>query len=118
MNINDVVTLARAGFTAQQISTMMSAPQGVEHSEEPAVHTDLSSHNLSAVPAAVPPAAEPVPAATPSAAQASASPDTGMAELLAAVRSLEQTVRAGNINSSRQPDPQSCDDILASIINP
>ena len=94
MNYSDIIALARAGFTAQQIAQMAQ--------EEPA-------------PAPVPqePAPEPVPPAPQPA------PDQ-LNAILAEMQTLKQTMQAQNRQNAEliPPTPQSAQDILTSIIAP
>ena len=94
MNYSDIIALARAGFTAQQIAQMAQAePAHASVTQEPA-------------PAPVP--QEPTPA-----------PDQFSA-ILAEMQTLKQTMQAQNRQSAEliPPTPQSAQDILSSIIAP
>ena len=90
MNIKDVLVLARAGYNAEQISTLA---RGMN-------------------PAPVAPA-EPAPVAP-------AEPASSNAELLNAIKGLETTIKGLVVATTSQPAPKSetVDDIIASIINP
>ena len=90
MNIEDVLVLARAGYNAEQISTLA---RGMN-------------------PAPVAPA-EPAPVAP-------AEPASSNAELLNAIKGLETTIKGLAVATTSQPAPKSetVDDIIASIINP
>ena len=94
MNYSDIIALARAGFTAQQIAQMAQ--------EEPA-------------PAPVPqePAPEPVPQ------EPQPAPDQ-LTAILAEMQTLKQTMQAQNRQNAEliPPTPQSAQDILSSIIAP
>ena len=99
MKIDDVVALAKAGFSADQITRMLSAAPD----PEPA------------------PAPEPDPALAPEPAPAPAPEDKRSSEyasLLEAINGLRGTIQKSNIGSSTQPERPSVDDILAEIINP
>ena len=84
MKIEDVVALAKAGFTAEQISKMTKDPAPEAKKQDPAPKT----------------------------------PDDGYKELMSAISGLSETIQTMNILGSKQPEPQSVDDILAEIINP
>ena len=108
MTVNDILTLAQAGFIREEISRMAAAlpggdPAPAQADPEPA-------------PAQADP--EPAPAqADPEPPPQTSPEDALMAELL----NLKQLVINGNVNSSRMPaeDPgMTADSILASIINP
>lgn len=98
MNRDDVLILARAGFTAEQIAALAAVnPAKPEPAEAPAA-----------------PAAAPAPAAPAAAAPA---PDNVTA-ILEKLGVLTETIQANGINASRQPAPETADDILAAIIAP
>ena len=103
MNIEDVLTLARAGYNAEQISTIARGmnPAPVAPAEPAPV--------APAEPAPVAPA-EPAPVA----------PASSNAELLNAIKGLETTIKGLAVATTSQPVPKSetVDDIIASIINP
>lgn len=91
MKTEDVLALAKAGFTAAQISALaqtMTAP------EQPKPETK--------------PVAKPEPA--PSV--------PGVEDVLAKLGVLTDAIQANGISSSRQPQPETTDDILAAIIAP
>ena len=102
MNYSDIIALARAGFTAQQIAQMSQAeqvPQEPSHAPVPQ---------------------EPVPAPVPQEpAPASAAPDQ-LSAILAEMQTLKQTMQAQNRQNAEliPPAPQSAQDILSSIIAP
>ena len=112
MNINDILTLAKAGFTSDQIIRLVSV--GVEDDERkaPGASPEPAS-NASPAPAPAPP--EPAPAPAPAAAP---EPAPGYADLLAAINGLNSTIKKSNISASSQPATPTVDDILAEIINP
>ena len=91
MDIKDIITLANAGFTAQQIATMATPP----------------------VPTPVP---APVPAPVPTPVPAPVPVDPIMEQL----KALTAAVQTNAIINSQLPitQPETPEDILASIINP
>ena len=98
--LSDVVALANAGFTAEQIAKMITAP-----APQPA-------------PA---PAPQPAPAPAPQPAPAPApQPAQGdwFQEVLKQLGVIQQGIAQNNINQSQQPPAQTTDDILAEIIAP
>nr|DAG36991.1 MAG TPA: hypothetical protein [Caudoviricetes sp.] len=100
MNYEDVVALAKAGFTADQI-ILMQHPQDPKPAEP--------------VPAEPAPA-EPVPA-EPAPAEPAAAPDLG--KLIAdGFEKLNETLVKTNLQQAQQPPEETVDDILATIINP
>ena len=90
MDINDILTLCRAGFTAEQIGKMCSP--------EPAA------------PAPTAPAApEPTPQGSPEpakTAQAEPAHDNIADKILAAISGLKETIVASNIAASNQAAPK------------
>lgn len=102
MNYEDVVALAKAGFTADQI-ILMQHPQDPKPAEpaEPAPAP-------APAPEPTPAPAEPVPAATP---------DLGKL-ITDGFAKLNETLVKTNLQQAQQPPQETVDDILASIINP
>lgn len=97
MNYEDVVALAKAGFTADQI-ILMQHPQNSKPAEP-----------VPAEPApAEPVPAEPVPAAAP---------DIGKL-ITDGFAKLNETLVKTNLQQAQQPPQETVDDILATIINP
>lgn len=98
MNYSDIIALARAGFTAQQIAQMAQVEQVPASLQEP-------------TPAPV--QQEPVPATVQQ------TPDQ-LTAILAEMQTLKQTVQAQNRQNAEliPPTPQSAQDILSSIIAP
>ena len=109
MNKEEILILAKAGFTAQQIAALNTV--GV------------------AAPAPVPaPAPEPTPAPAPEPTPAPAPtvPFNPVAlpqgatidDVLASVQGLTQVVQSNALLNTPQPKPVTAEDILAEIINP
>lgn len=98
MNYSDIIALARAGFTAQQIAQMSQEPAPAPVQQEPA-------------PAPV--QQEPTPAPVQQ------TPDQ-LSAILAEMQTLKQTMQAQNRQNAEliPPTPQSAQDILSSIIAP
>ena len=99
MNYSDIIALARAGFTAQQIAQMSQAeqvPQEPAPAPAPAVEQQ-----------------EPAPAIVQQ------TPDQ-LSAILAEMQTLKQTMQAQNRKNAEliPPTPQSAQDILSSIIAP
>lgn len=108
MNYSDIIALARAGFTAQQIAQMSQAEQ-VPQEPAPAPVTQE--------PAPAPVTQEPAPAPVPQ--EPTPAPDQFSA-ILAEMQTLKQTMQAQNRQNAEliPPTPQSAQDILSSIIAP
>ena len=116
MNINDILTLAKAGFTSDQIMRLVSV--GVADDERKASGASPEpASNASPAPAPAPPEPAPAPAPQPMTA-AAPEPAPGYADLLAAINGLNSTIKKSNISASSQPAAPTVDDILAEIINP
>ena len=100
MNYSDIIALARAGFTAQQIAQMSQAEQTPVQQEPVPVQKEP-----------VPVQQEPAPVQQ--------TPDQFSA-ILAEMQTLKQTMQAQNRQNAEliPPAPQSAQDILSSIIAP
>lgn len=100
MNYSDIIALARAGFTAQQIAQMSQAETApVQQEQTPA-----------------PVQQEPTPVQREPVQQ---TPDQ-LSAILAEMQTLKQTMQAQNRQNAEliPPTPQSAQDILSSIIAP
>lgn len=102
MKYSEIITLAQAGFTAQQIAQMAQ----VEATSQP-------------VPAPVPAPAPAITQPAPVPATVQQTPDQFTA-ILAEMQTLKQTMQAQNRQNAEliPPTPQSAQDILSSIIAP
>ena len=119
-NNEEILTLAKAGFTAQQIAalnmvgsaaptvdtTVPTAPTGSQVTTAPSVQTQQPT-----TPAPVAPAAAPAPT---TAAPLGATAD----DILKAISGLSAQVTTGLIQTTPQPTPATAESILAEIINP
>lgn len=95
----DVLALAKAGFTRDEIAAILgSAPDPA-----PAPASD--------------PAPAPAPAPDPAPAPTASQPDL-LAQLLSKVDGLTGALQANAVMTSKQPQPETADQILASIIRP
>lgn len=110
MNYSDIIALARAGFTAQQIAQMSQAePAPVQ--QEPAPVQPAPAQQEPA-----PVQQEPAPVQQEPVQQ---TPDK-LSAILAEMQTLKQTMQAQNRQNAEliPPTPQSAQDILSSIIAP
>lgn len=107
MKYSEIITLAQAGFTAQQIAQMAQ----VEMDSQPAPAPDPHP-----APATQP---APAPAPQPAPAPVQQTPDQ-LSAILAEMQTLKQTMQAQNRQNAEliPPTPQSAQDILTSIIAP
>ena len=98
MTFEQLMKLLDAGFTKAEIMALNGTPAPAPQPEpEPA------------------PAPQPEPEPEPKPAPA---PQNDQAAILAKLEELNQTIIRSNINNSRQPETESVDDILATIIRP
>ena len=114
-NRDDILTLARAGFTAQQIAVLLA-----EQPAQPVQPAQPAQPEQPAQPAPAPapqPAPEPAPAPAPAPAPQPAQPDT-LSQLLQQMTQLTGAIQANAILQSKQPQPETADDVIASIIRP
>lgn len=109
MNVNDILTLAKAGFNAAQITALATA---VTPAPAPAPVP-------APAPAPVPtPAPAPAPAPAPTPAPTVSPNNTDLTEVLNQLGVMQTAMQSMALNGAQQPKPESTDDILASIINP
>ena len=108
-NNEEILTLAKAGFTAQQIAALNSVGNAA-----PAAEVTAPAAEPAPAPEPTPaPAPEPTPAPAPAAPQGATVDD-----VLKSVKDLTATMQNGFILGSQQPKPVTAEDILANIINP
>ena len=112
---DDILTLAKAGFTANQIIALGSiqtpAPAPVAPAPAPAP--------VAPAPAPAPVAPAPAPAPAPVAPAPVAPAPDPFQQLFEQMTGIKQAIQSNNIqNSSIVTQPQTTDDILASIIQP
>ena len=120
MKYSEIITLAQAGFTAQQIAQMAAVPQEPAPApQEPRGLAAILAEMQTLVPAASQPTPDPQPATAPEITQPSPAPDQFSA-ILAEMQTLKQTMQAQNRQNAEliPPTPQSAQDILTSIIAP
>lgn len=103
MKYSEIITLAQAGFTAQQIAQMAQVEAASQPEPAP-----------SPQPTPAPEITQPSPAPAPQPA-----PDQ-LTAILAEMQTLKQTMQAQNRQNAEliPPTPQSAQDILSSIIAP
>lgn len=102
MKAKDIIALANAGFSAQQIAAL-SASEENEPAEAPK-------------PAPEAPAPAPTPAPAPAPAPTPA-PDP-VAEMLQKIGVALDNLQAANIQQSERPHELTADEVLAQVINP
>ena len=115
-NNDDILVLAKAGFTAEQIAALNSATanslQVGAVSPQPTAAPTLSNKTPEA-PTPAPAPEAPAPAAPPTAAPHSVD------DVLAAISGLSASIQNANLLAAQMPTEQkTAETILASIINP
>lgn len=102
-NNDDILVLAKAGFSAQQIAALnMVGAQPQQPQPQPIPETKPE------------PQPQPIPETKPEPAPQGASID----DVLKSVEGLTKTFQNGFMMSAQQPQPVTAEDILAKIINP
>lgn len=100
MKATDVILLAQAGFTKEEIAGLLRGDT-VNNNNEP-------SNNDHTIP-------DP---AQPSNKEEPEEPAAGNADVMAAIKDLTAAIQASSLMTSSQPEPETVDDILAKILNP
>ena len=112
-NNEEILTLAKAGFTAQQIAALnMVGTTPAPVAPAPAAPVAPAPAAPTAPVAPVAPAAPAAPTPTPAPQGATAD------DILKAISGLSAQVTTGLIQSTPQPTPATAESILAEIINP
>ena len=104
-NNEDILTLAKAGFSAAQIAALNQVGAA------PIVPAPTPAPAPEPTPA-------PAPAPEPTPAPAPAPQGTTIDDVLKSVKDLTATFQNGFIVGAQQPKPVTAEDILANIINP
>jgi len=99
--IDDIITLAKAGFSSDQITKLLSA----QNPAKPAAPAPA-------------PAPNPTPVTNPTPAPATNPPPSSQDAVTAKLDSILNLMQSSNILNSQQPKAETMDDIIASIINP
>ena len=113
-NNEEILTLAKAGFTAQQIAAL-----NMVGSAAPTVNTTVPTAPTGSVPPAAPAPITPQPTTPAPVAAPTPAPQGATADdILKAISGLSQQVTTGLIQTTPQPTPATAESILAEIINP
>ena len=99
-NNDNILVLAKAGFTAQQIAALNMVGAQPQPQPQPIQETK--------------PQPQPIPETRPEPVPQGASID----DVLKSVEGLTKTFQNGFMMSAQQPQPVTAEDILAKIINP
>ena len=115
-NNDDILVLAKAGFTAQQIAALNMVGTAAPTVDTTVAIAPAGSEDLSApAPMIQQPTTPPAPAPeTPAAPPQGATVD----DVLKAINGLGATFQKGFLQGAEQPTPVTADQILAEIINP
>ena len=115
-NNEEILTLAKAGFTAQQIAAlnMVGSAAPTVDTTVPTAPTGSQAPTVTAPQIQQPTTPAPVAAPTPAPAPQGATAD----DILKAISGLSAQVTTGLIQTTPQPTPATAESILAEIINP
>ena len=101
----DILTLAKAGFTADQIAALSTVQQpAAQPQPDPETTPEPEPEKTP----------EPEPEKTPDAPKQGATID----DVLGAIQSMTKTFQSGFLQGAEQPQPVTAESILAEIINP
>ena len=122
---DQILTLAKAGFTAEQIAAlnMSSYPQNPQPTPaapapiQPTQQMPIVAQPQVAAPAPTAPVAQPT-APAQATAPAAPEPQATVDDVLKAVTGLTSTFQQTMLQTAVQPQPKTAEDILAEIINP
>ena len=123
-NNEEILTLAKAGFTAQQIAALnMVGTTPAPAAPAAPIAAPAPTPAPVAAPAPTPapvaaPAPTPAPVAAPAPAPVAAPQGATADDILKAISGLSQQVTTGLIQTTPQPTPATAESILAEIINP
>ena len=115
-NNEDILVLAKAGFTAQQIAALSQVG-----SAAPTVDTTVPTAPTGSLAATAPAvqAQQPTTAPAPTAPAPATSAPHSVDDVLAAISGLTTTIQSQNLLNAQMPQEQkTAETILASIINP
>ena len=117
-NNEEILTLAKAGFTAQQIAAlnMVGSAAPTVDTTVPTAPTGSQAPTVTAPQIQQP--TTPAPVAAPVAAPTPAPQGATADDILKAISGLSQQVTTGLIQTTPQPTPATAESILAEIINP
>ena len=107
MNVKDIIALANAGFSAEQIAGLQAA-EAAAPAPAPA----------DPQPAPAPAPADPQPVTAPAPAQEPQPAPDPVAAMLQRIGVALDNLQAANIRSSEQPHELTADEVLAQVINP
>ena len=109
-NNDNILVLAKAGFTAQQIAALNMVGAQPQPQPQPIQETKPQPQPIQETK----PQPQPIPETRPEPVPQGASID----DVLKSVEGLTKTFQNGFMMSAQQPQPVTAEDILAKIINP
>ena len=110
---NDVLALCRAGYNSQQIALLARAAAA---DQQPAPATAAPATAAPAAPAPAPAAPAASAPAAPAPAPAPAEPTPG--DIMQQLQQLTGAIQMQNQLNSQQPQPETVEDILATVLEP
>ena len=99
LNIKDIVSLANAGYTAEQIDEMQKQDEGQQQQHDAGQQQQQQQQQQDA-------------------GQQSNAPSPISERILKELEDMRAALQSSNIGNSRQPSNDSLDEVLASIISP
>ena len=117
MKIDDVILLAKAGFTSEQIAKMYGDEINADKAVTPAVDTGSPEKDPAGTQDPAPSAPQAAATAVPNASSAGSETEGA---LLKEIKELRLAIQAGAIRqgSGKGPEQQTVEEVLASIIEP
>ena len=117
MTYDDIVTLAKAGFNANQIAKILEIANAPAQVPTPPAQAPVPPAQVpTQVP--VPPAPVPTQVPVPPAQVPTQVPTNAPDYILQAIQKVDDRLNQLAIQNSQMPERQTTDDILAEIINP
>ena len=101
LNIKDIISLANAGYTAEQIDEMQKQDEGQRQQQDAGQQQQQDAGQQQQ-----------------DAGQQSNAPSPISEKILKELEDMRAALQSSNIGASRQPSNDSLDDVLASIISP
>lgn len=115
MNIDDILQLAKAGFTKDEIMQLASSFTG--KTNDPQDQAEAEEKPIERKPEPQP-SPEPVKTPEPELGPVEPKEDKRIDDILAKLQVVSDKIQQNAILGTRQPERESTDDILAKIINP
>ena len=115
-NNEEILTLAKAGFTAQQIAALSQVGSAAPTVDTTVPTAPTASQATTVTVPQIQQPTTPAPVATPQVT--TPAPTATADDILKAISGLSAQVTTGLIQSTPQPTPATAESILAEIINP